>query len=97
MITSIAVGIGVVFVFILFGSWLNHLYNRKFDSLVETLKELIQERDQNIKAAFDERDERFKRLQSVLAQTIIRDTSLFDTIAEYNAEEPNEHTTENSE
>lgn len=97
MTMSIAIGVGVIFVFILFASWLNHLYNKKFDSLVETLKELIQERDQNIKAAFDERDERFKRLQSVIAQTIIRDTSLFDTIAEYNAEEPDEHTTENPE
>lgn len=61
---------------------LSDVFSKRFDSLLETIKEISAERDERIKEAFDERDQRFARLQAVMSQTIIRDTQLFDSMLE---------------
>ena len=61
---------------------LSDVFSKRFDSLLETIKAISAERDENIKEAFDERDQRFARLQAIMSQTIIRDTQLFDSMLE---------------
>lgn len=78
---GISVGFTVV-VFILYARFLASMYRQRFEELTKTVKELILERDKNIKDAFDERDARFARLQGIMSQTIIRDTTLFDSMLE---------------
>lgn len=60
----------------------SNIYSKRFDGLTESIKELIQERDAMIQTAFQERDARIGRLNGILGQTIIRDTSLFDSMLE---------------
>lgn len=56
---------------------LSDTFSKRFDKLLETMKQIMAERDVMIKEGFDERDARFKRMQSILTQTIIRDADLY--------------------
>lgn len=82
LMLALGLVIGYFVVLILSLRGFSNIYAKKFDGLIGTLKELISERDKMIKDAFEERDARFGRLQGVLAQTIIRDTQLFDSMIE---------------
>jgi len=87
MLTQIIICLGVVVVInFLLLIWafrfLSDVYTTKFDSLLKTFTEATTERDRMIREAFEERDVRFGKLQGMIAQTIVRDTALFDSMLE---------------